>query len=80
MRGHAYGTYTNLAYKLTTGKSARQLRKERGAAKDARAVDILTAAELEIYQRKEAAIAVLLDAGLCYDSIKAVLAGKEMGT
>lgn len=77
MRGHAYGTYTNLAYKLTTGKSARQLRKERGAAKDARAVDILTAAELEIYQRKEAAIAVLLDAGLCYDSIKAVLAGKE---
>lgn len=77
MRGHAYGTYTNLAYKLATGKSARQLRRERGAAKAALAVDILTAAELEIYQRKEAAIAVLLDAGLCYDSIKAVLAGRE---
>lgn len=76
MKGHAYGTYTNLAYKLATGKTARQLRRERGAAKDTQAVDILTAAELEVYQRKEAAIAVLLDAGLCYDAIKAALAGK----
>lgn len=76
MKGHAYGTYTNLAFKLATGLTARQLRRERGAAQDARAVDILTAAELEIYQRKEAAIAVLLDAGLCYDTIKAVLAGE----
>lgn len=76
MKGHAYGTYTNLAYKLATGKTARQLRRERAAAKDAQAVDILTAAELEEYQRKEAAIAVLLDAGLCYDTIKAALAGE----
>lgn len=73
MKGHAYETYTNLAYKLTTGKSAQQLRKERGAAKEAPAVDILTAAELVVYQRKEAAITVLLDAGLCYDTIKATL-------
>ena len=76
MKGHAYGTYTNLAYKLATGKTAAQLRKERGAGKEARAADLLTAAELEVYQRKEAAIAVLLDAGLVYDSIKAVLSGK----
>lgn len=76
MKGHAYGTYTNLAFKLATGKTARQLRRERGVAKDARAVDILTAAELETYQCKEAAIAVLLDAGLTYDSIKAALAGE----
>ena len=75
MKGHAYGTYTNLAFKLATGKTARQLRRERGVAKDARAVDILTA-ELETYQCKEAAIAVLLDAGLTYDSIKAALAGE----
>ena len=34
--------------------------------------------ELEIYQRKEAAIAVLLDAGLTYDSIKAALAGEAV--
>lgn len=77
MKGHAYGTYTDLAYKLATGKIARQLRQERGASKDAKAVDILTAAELEAYQHKEAAIAVLLDAGMCYDTIKAVLAGRN---
>lgn len=74
MKGHAYSAYTNLAYKLTTGKNARQLRRERGAAKETRAVDILTAAELEVYQRKEAALAVLLDAGMIYDTIKTVLA------
>lgn len=78
MRGHAYGTYTNLAFKLATGRTARQLRRERGAAQDVHAVDILTAVELEIYQRKEAAIAVLLDAGLTYDSIKAALAGEAV--
>lgn len=77
MKGHAYGTYTDLAYKLATGKIARQLRQERGASKDAKAVDILTAAELEAYQHKEAAIAVLLDAGMCYDTIKAVLVGRN---
>lgn len=77
MKGHAYGTYTNLAFKLATGLTARQLRRERAGAQDARAVDILTAVELEVYQRKEAAIAVLLDAGLCYDAIKAALAGEE---
>lgn len=77
MKGHAYDTYTNLANKLATGKTARQLRQEQGADKSDQAVDILTAAELEGYQRKEAAIPVLLDVGLCYDTIKAVLAGEE---
>ncbi len=77
MKGHAYGTYTDLAYKLATGKIARQLRQERGAAKNAKAIDILTAAELDVYQRKEAAIAVLLDAGMCYETIKATLAGSH---
>lgn len=77
MKGHAYSTYTDLVYRLAIGKSARQLRHERGAAKDARAVDILTASELEIYQRKEAAIAVLLDAGMCYNTIKAALTGED---
>ena len=80
MEGHAYGTYTNLALRLTTGKNARQLREERGASRNALAVDILTAEELKVYQQKEAAIAVLLDAGLCYGAIKAILAGKETET
>lgn len=76
MKGHAYGTYTNLAFKLATGKTAHQIREERGTGKDTNALDFLTAAELATYQRKEAAITVLLDAGLCYDTIKAVLAGE----
>lgn len=78
MKGHAYSTFTDLALKLATGRTAGQLQRKRGAAKDAKAVDILSAAELEIYQRKEAAIAVLLDAGLTYDSIKAALAGEAV--
>ena len=64
MKGHAYSTYTAPTLKLATGKNAQQLRRERGAAEDAKAVDILTTSELEIYQRKEAAVAVLLDAGM----------------
>ena len=77
MHGYAYSTYTDLAYRLAIGKSARQLRRDRGVAKDALAVDILTAAELEAYQRQEAAITVLLDAGMIYDNIKAALTGEE---
>ena len=73
MHGHAYGTYTDLAFKLSTGKTAGQLRRERGGSK---AVDILTAEELAVYQRKEAAITVLLDAGMAYGEIKAALTGK----
>lgn len=75
-KGFAYKLYTDLAYKAATGRTARQLRQERGAGKSAHAVDFLTAEELAVYQRKEAAITVLLDAGLCYDTIKAVLAGE----
>lgn len=77
MKGHAYGTYTNLAYKLATGKGAAQLRRERGARKGAVAADFLTAAELAAYQKQEAAITALLDAGLRYDRIKAVFTEKE---
>ena len=76
MKGYAYGTYTNLAYKLATGKSAAQLRKERGAKKGAVAADFLTSEELAAYQKQEAAIAALLDAGLRYEQIKAIFEGK----
>lgn len=74
MKGHAFTAYTNLAYKAAVGKNAAQLRRERGARKGAVAADFLTSAELTAYQRQEAAIAALLDAGLRYDRIKAVFA------
>lgn len=76
MKGYAYGTYTNLAYKLVTGKGAAQLRKERGAKKGAVAADFLTSEELAAYQKQEAAIAALLDAGLRYEQIKAIFEDK----
>lgn len=77
MKGHAYAAYTNLAYKLTTGKSARQLRKERGAGPKTVAADFLTSEELERYQKHESAIAALLDIGLDYPRIRVALAGGE---
>lgn len=73
MHGHAYGAYTDLAYRLTTGKSAARLRRERGALKKAVAADFLTSEELAAYQKQEAALAALIDAGLCYQQIKTVL-------
>lgn len=70
MHGHAYSKYTDLAYKFVAGKTARQLRLERGAEPKATATDFLTADELERYNTMENRITVLLDMGLQYDRIK----------
>ena len=47
--------------------------KERGAVKQAVAKDFLTSDELPAYEKKEAAVAVLLDAGLRYEQIKPIV-------
>ena len=73
MHGHAYGTYTDLFYKAAVGKNAKQLRCERGAPDKATALDFLTSEEMSVYKKKEAAATVLLDAGLRYHEIKAIL-------
>ena len=73
MHGHAYGTYTDLAYKAATGKIARILRKERGACATAIATDFLTSDELSAYNKAEERLTVLLDMGLTYDQIKTLL-------
>lgn len=73
MHGHAYGTYTDLAYKAATGKIARILRKERGACEKAIATDFLTSDELSAYNKAEERLTVLLDMGLTYDQIKTLL-------
>lgn len=70
MHGHAYGTYTDLAYKTATGKIARTLQKERGASAKAIATDFLTSDELSAYNKAEERLTVLLDMGLTYDQIK----------
>lgn len=73
MHGHAYGTYTDLAYKAATGKIARILRKERGACAKAIATDFLTSDELSAYNKAEERLTVLLDMGLTYGQIKTLL-------
>lgn len=65
-----YGQYTDLAYTATLGKSARQIRKERGADKDAVASDYMTAEELAAVSKMENRISVLLEVGMEYAQIK----------
>lgn len=72
----AYKKYTDLAYKAALGKNAAQLRQERGADKKAKAVDYMTAEELARVSKRQNQIAVLLEMGMDYSSIKALaLAG-----
>lgn len=73
MHGHSYATYTDLLYRAALGKTAKQLRNERGAAPRANAKGFLTSEELPLYEKKEAAATVLLDAGLRYDEIKKII-------
>ena len=69
MHGHAFAAYTNLIYKAAVGKTATQLRKEGG--KDA--LQILDAESLAAITKREAQVCTLLDCGMTYDSIRAVL-------
>lgn len=65
-----YGQFTNLAYLLALGKTAKQLRKERGAAKDTTASDYMTAEEIALVSETENKIAVLIGIGMSYQEIK----------
>lgn len=68
-----YAQYSNLAYMAALGKSARQLREERGASKRATASDYLTSDEIAAVTAMENRIAVLLEVGMDYQQIKASL-------
>ncbi len=69
MHGHAFATYTNLIYKAAVGKTATQLRKAGG--KDA--LQHLDADQLAAVTKREAQVCTLLDCGMTYDAIRAVL-------
>lgn len=77
MNGFAYNSYTNLIYKAVTGKTAMQLRKKRGVDHSADVVPLLTADELAEVTKREAQVCTLLDCGMKYDEIKAILLRKE---
>lgn len=65
------GKYTNLAYLLALGKTASQLRKERGAKRRANASDYLTAEEISLVAEIENKIGVLIGIGMSYQEVKA---------
>lgn len=65
-----YKQYTDLAYKLAIGKTAKQIREERRANKKDTASDFLTAKELEAVSNLENHISVLLNIGMEYEQIK----------
>lgn len=71
-----YKLYTDLAYKAAFGKTVAQIRKDRAPGSDRRALDLLTADELEAYQKQEAAIAGLYAVGIDYETMKAVFLRK----
>lgn len=72
MHGHAYKVYTDMIYKSVTGKTAKQLKKERNAP-GMSAADLLESKELVLYKRKEAAAAALLENGFVFEEIKSIL-------
>lgn len=77
----AYKKYTDLAYKSAVGKNAAQLRRERSASKKACAADYLTSGEIESVTKRQSQIAVLLELGMDYEQVKAlVLERRLMGT
>ena len=73
-----YGQYTDLAYKLALGRTARQLRKDRGADKHAVASDYMTAEEISLVAEVENKIGVLIGIGMGYQEIKAKLTRRVM--
>ena len=75
----AYKKYTDLAYKSVTGKISRVLRKERGAAKKDKAIDYMTADEIQNIAKKEIQIAVLREMDMDYEQIKALVLPQERG-
>ena len=72
-KGFKYSQYTDLAYLVAIGQTARVIRKQRGAKKDATASDYLTAKELDAVADVSNRIAVFIDAGLGYTEIKPLL-------
>lgn len=68
-----YKHYTDLIYRIVTGKTAKQLREECGASPKAVASDYMTANEIEAVTRMENRVAVMLEMGMDYQQVKAAL-------
>lgn len=72
-----YKLYMDLVYKTVLGKTASKIRKERGAEKNAAASDYMAADEIKAIARLEDQVAALIDLGMDYQHIKALLLNKQ---
>lgn len=70
--------YTDLIYKIVTGKNAAQIRKERGASRKAKAIEYMTSGEMEQIAKLTNKIGVLLELGNDYYTIKDILTRKYL--
>lgn len=70
-----YKHYTDLAYRAAFGKTAAQIRKERGATSKAVAADYLTSEEMAAVERVSRQIGVLVEMRLDYKTIKEIVLG-----
>jgi len=73
-----YKQYTDLVYLTAVGKTAKAIRQERGAAKDATASDYMSADELEAVTETENRVGVLIEAGMSYGQIKEFLENRHI--
>lgn len=69
--------YMDLVYKTILGKTAAQIRKERGAEKKTPASDYMTVEEICAITRLEEQVATLIDLGMDYQQIKSLLLSKQ---
>lgn len=74
----AYKKYTDLSYKVSLGKNASQIRKDRGADKKAKAVDYLDSEELIKVSKSQNQISVLLELGMDYEQVKMMLLNRQL--
>lgn len=71
----------DLAYKSSVGKNAAQLRAERNAPRKAVAIDYMGSDEIAAVAKRTSQISVLLEMGMDYKQIKALLLERKlMGT
>lgn len=76
MHGHAYSTYTDLAYRSIFGRSARQLREEFNISKKDNLRDFFSTEELQKVQNTEMLISSLMGYGWGYNDIKSFVEDK----
>ena len=72
-----YKMYMDLVYKTVLGKTAAQIRKERGAEKKTPASDYMATEETQAIARLEDQVAALIELGMDYQQIKALLLNRQ---